>query len=86
VLGLAGGVGGVLLANWGVWVCSTCRSFHQRSGATVDGPVLSFALTISILTGWLLVCPRAADAQANLHGGLKEGGRGSGEKRVESSA
>jgi len=81
VLGLAGGVGGILLANWGVWgLLHLPQFFINVEEATVDGQVLAFALTISILTGWLFgLAPALQTAQADLHGGLKEGGRGSGE-------
>jgi putative ABC transport system permease protein len=81
VLGLAGGVGGVLLANWGVWgLLHLPQFFITVEEATVDGQVLAFALTISILTGWLFgLAPALQTAQADLHSGLKEGGRGSGE-------
>jgi putative ABC transport system permease protein len=81
VLGLAGGVAGVLLAHWGLWgLLQLPQNFISVDEAMVDARVLCFALAISILTGWLFgLVPALQTAQADLHGGLKEGGRGSGE-------
>lgn len=81
VLGLAGGLGGVLLAQWGVWgLVQLPQFFISVQDATIDRHVLIFALTISLLTGWLFgLAPAFHTVQADLHGGLKEGGRGSGE-------
>lgn len=81
VLGLAGGIGGVLLAHWGVWgLLQLPQFFIDVQEATVDAPVLFFALTTALLTGWVFgLTPALQTAQVDLHGGLKEGGRGSGE-------
>ena len=81
VLGLAGGIAGVLLAHWGLWgLLKLPQNFVSGEEATVDARVLFFALAISIFTGWLFgLVPALQLARTELHGGLKEGGRGGGE-------
>ena len=81
LLGLAGGIGGALLANWGVWGLLRLPQFFINVRETsVNGSVLAFTLAISVLTGWLFGLASALQtAQPDLHAGLKESGRGSGE-------
>jgi putative ABC transport system permease protein len=80
VLGLAGGLAGVLLAHWGLWaLLKVPQNFVSAQQATIDSRVFLFALALALVTGWLFgLIPAVQLARAELHNGLKEGGRGSG--------
>ena len=80
VLGLAGGLAGVLLANWGLWgLLKLPQNFINVKDATIDSRVFLFALGVSIVTGWLFgLVPALQLARTELQTGLKESGRGSG--------
>lgn len=81
VLGLTGGLAGVLLAHWGLWgLLKLPQNFVNAQEATIDSRVLFFALAVSLATGWLFgLIPALQLARVELHTGLKESGRGSGE-------
>ncbi len=80
VVALAGGGGGILLALWGRDLLVRLAHDVLPSVAVVrlDGGVLAFTLGLSILTGFLFgIGPALQASRADLHGALKDGGRGS---------
>jgi len=81
LIGLAGGVGGVLLAYWGLYaLLKLPQNFVSTEDAALDTRVLLFAFALSLLTGWLFgLLPALQLAKPELQSFLKEGARGSGE-------
>lgn len=81
LIGLLGGVGGLLLAHWGLYaLLKLPQNFVDTSEATLDTRVLLFALAVSVITGWLFgLVPALQLARPELQSFLKEGARGSGE-------
>ena len=81
LIGLLGGVGGLLLAHWGLYaLLKLPQNFVDTSEATLDTSVLLFALAVSVITGWLFgLVPALQLARPELQSFLKEGARGSGE-------
>jgi putative ABC transport system permease protein len=80
MLALAGGVLGLLLAWWGVRSVAALNpaNLPRADEIGIAPPVLLFTLGISVLTGLLFGLAPAMHASAvDLHGMLKEGGRGS---------
>jgi putative ABC transport system permease protein len=80
VLALAGGAAGVGLAVWltKVLVALAPLKTSRMEGVGVDGPVLLFALGITVVTGLLFgLAPALQASRADLNGVLKEGARGS---------
>jgi putative ABC transport system permease protein len=80
LIGLLGGLGGLALAYWGLYaLLKLPQNFVNTEDAGVDTRVLLFALTISLITGWLFgLLPALQLARPELQSFLKEGGRGSG--------
>jgi predicted permease len=79
LLTLAGGVCGVLLANWGVRALAGWgpADIPRLTEARVDIPVLIFSLGASILTGLLAgVIPALQAARTDEREALQSGGRG----------
>jgi putative ABC transport system permease protein len=78
-IALAGGVGGVFIASWGVAVASAALSGLPRgSQIAVDGRVLIFSLGVSMATGLLVGLAPALRAMRQPAGdALKLAGRGS---------
>ncbi|MDE3153878.1 MAG: ABC transporter permease [Acidobacteriota bacterium] len=77
---LAGGVGGVLLALWGRDLLVRLAHGVLPSVAVVrlDAGVFAFTLGLSVLTGLVFgIGPALQASRADLHGALKDGGRGS---------
>ncbi len=81
LIGLLGGVGGVLLAHWGLQaLLHLPQNFISTDAVKIDMRVLMFGLAVSVLTGWLFgLLPALKLARPDLQSFLKEGGRGSGE-------
>jgi len=81
LIGLLGGVGGLLLAYWGLYaLLKLPQNFVNTKEATLDTRVLVFALAVSVITGWLFgLIPALQLAKPELQSFLKEGARGSGE-------
>ena len=81
LIGLLGGVGGLLLAYWGLFaLLKLPQNFVNTKEATLDTRVLVFALAVSVITGWLFgLIPALQLARPELQSFLKEGARGSGE-------
>jgi putative ABC transport system permease protein len=81
VIGLLGGVGGLLLAHWGLYaLLKLPQNFVNTKEATLDTRVLLFALAVSVVTGWLFgLLPALQLAKPELQSFLKEGARGGGE-------
>jgi predicted permease len=81
LLALFGGVGGLLLAYWGLYaLLKLPQNFVDVKEATLDARVLVFALVVSLLTGWIFgLIPALQLARPELQSFLKEGARGSGE-------
>jgi putative ABC transport system permease protein len=81
LIGLIGGVGGVLLAYWGLYgLLKLPQNFVRAEEATLDARVLVFAVGVSVITGWLFgLAPALQLARPQLQSFLKEGARGSGE-------
>ncbi|HEV2667274.1 MAG TPA: ABC transporter permease, partial [Blastocatellia bacterium] len=81
LLGLAGGVLGLLLAQWGLAALRRLpQNFIRGEEVTVDTRVLLFTLAVAVVTGWLFgLAPAIQLARPELHTMLKEGGRSGGE-------
>ncbi|MDX6305253.1 MAG: hypothetical protein QOI77_2222 [Blastocatellia bacterium] len=81
LIGLLGGAGGLLLAHWGLYgLLKLPQNFVNTTEATLDSRVLLFALSVSLVTGWLFgLVPALQLARPELQSSLKEGARGSGE-------
>jgi putative ABC transport system permease protein len=79
VLALLGGAAGVLLAVWGLnaLIALGPQDIPRLSQAPLDGRVLGFALTVSLLTGLIFgLLPALQASKPDLNETLKEGGRG----------
>ena len=81
LLSLLGGVGGLLLAYWGLYaLLKLPQNFVDVKDATLDARVLLFALAVSLITGWIFgLIPALQLARPELQSFLKEGARGAGE-------
>ena len=86
LLALAGGVGGLLVAQWGVDALLSLNSASiplqggLRIDAALDARVLLFSLALSILTGVIFgIVPALQLSKADLNSDLKEGGKTVGE-------
>ena len=81
LIGLLGGLGGLLLANWGLYaLLKLPQNFIDTREAAVDTRVLLFALAVSLITGWLFgLVPALQLVRPQLQSFLREGARGSGE-------
>jgi putative ABC transport system permease protein len=86
LLSLAGGVAGLLFAQWGVYALLKLNTadiplqdgFHLD--ARLDARVLLFSLALSVLTGFVFgVVPALQLSKADLNNDLKEGGKTVGE-------
>ena len=80
LLALAGGVLGLGLAFWGVRSVAALNpgNLPRADEIGVDAPVMLFTLAVSVLTGLLFgLAPAVQTSAVDLHGALKEGGRGS---------
>jgi predicted permease len=87
VLALAGGVAGLAIARWGTraMVAAVPGGLPRMENIAVDGWVLAFTLGVSLVTGIVFgLAPALQVSTTDLHGTLKEGGRGSsaGHKRL----
>ena len=88
-LSLFGGVGGVLLASWGVKALLAVNPFPlpRANDIGIDGAVLGFTLAASFITGLVFgLAPAWQALKLDLHTTLKEGGRSaapeSGQRRL----
>ena len=81
LISLVGGIGGLLLAYWGLYaLLKLPQNFVNTEDARLDVRVLLFAMAVSLLTGWLFgLVPALQLARPQLQSFLKEGSRGSGE-------
>ncbi|HKR59810.1 MAG TPA: ABC transporter permease [Pyrinomonadaceae bacterium] len=81
LISMLGGVGGLLLAYWGLYaLLKLPQNFVNTEDAGVDARVLLFTLAVSVLTGWLFgLLPAFQLARPQLQSFLKEGTRGSGD-------
>jgi putative ABC transport system permease protein len=78
LLAVAGGIGGVGLATWGLnlLVALSPKAVPRLAEIRLDWCVLCFALGASLLTGIVFgVLPALTSARVNLNETLKEGGR-----------
>ncbi len=83
LIGLAGGALGIVFALWGIrWIELSIPAEDQVPywmEFKIDGPVLLFTLGMAIFTGLLFgLAPALQALKTDLHGTLKEGGRGAG--------
>ena len=79
LVSLAGGAFGLLLAFLGVrtLVAMDVGNLPRSDEIGIDGTVMAFALAVSLVAGVLFgLAPALHTATPNLHGALKEGGRG----------
>jgi putative ABC transport system permease protein len=84
VLGMAGAVGGVLLASWclRLIVAFAPEGVPRIEQVRVDGYVLAFAIAVSLLTALVFGTVPAVDAsRTDPNSALKEGAKGSGGTR-----
>ena len=81
LIGLLGGVGGLLLAYWGLFaLLKLPQNFIDAKDAGLDNRVLLFALVVSLVTGWLFgLLPALHLVKPDLQLFLKEGSRSGGE-------
>ena len=82
MLALAGGIAGVVVANWGVkilWATSLMDQFRIRTtNLSLDARMLVFSLAAVMLTGCVVgIVPALQASKPNLSEMLNEGGRGS---------
>ncbi len=80
-LALLGGVGGVLLAKWGVSLLVTLSAAYvpRVDEIRVNATVFGFTLAVALFTGLLFgLVPALQSARVDLTNSLKEGGRGTG--------
>jgi predicted permease len=82
LLSLAGGIAGVIVANWGVKLLlatSVMNEFKVRViDISLDGRMLVFNLAVVLLTGCVVgIVPALQASKPNLNETLNEGGRGS---------
>ena len=80
LLALVGGIAGVLLAFWIVdlFVAISPGNIPRLEQVKLNGPVVAFAVSLSLLTGIIFgLFPAFASSRVNLVGHLKEGTRGS---------
>jgi len=79
LLALMGGVVGLFLAFWGVRaiIAINPANLPRADEIGVNGSVMLFTLLVSLVTGLLFgLAPAVHTANTDLHGMLKEGGRG----------
>ncbi len=82
LLALAGGVLGLLLAKWGMDVLLTLapQNLPRISDVSLDGRVLIFTATVTLLTGIIFgLIPALQVSKPKLSETMKDGGRGSTE-------
>jgi putative ABC transport system permease protein len=80
-LAALGGLGGMLLAKWGVKMLVALSADHlpRADEVRINATVLGFTLTVALLTGLLFgLAPALQSARLDLTEALKEGGRGAG--------
>ncbi len=80
LLSLTGGIGGIVLAKWGVDLLLKIfpDSLPRSSEISLDGRVLAFTLVVSVLTGLVFgIAPALQGSRSDLHDALKESERGS---------
>ncbi|MGH9871754.1 MAG: ABC transporter permease [Pyrinomonadaceae bacterium] len=80
ILAVAGGVLGVLLANWGINLILKLNTgeWSRLDDATIDLRVLGFTLVITLMVGGLFgLAPVLQSSKYRLHEALKEGTRAS---------
>jgi putative ABC transport system permease protein len=80
LLGVAGGMGGLLLAHWGLSaLLSVPQNFVSTDGPALDSRVLLFAFALSLSTGWLFgLVPALQLSRPDLQSILREGAQSSG--------
>jgi putative ABC transport system permease protein len=80
VLACVGGMGGMLVATWGVSLLAQLTTGLPRANAIeVDRSVLGFALAISVVTGLVFgIAPAIQATRLDIREALNEEGRGSG--------
>jgi predicted permease len=84
ILALAGGALGLLVAHWGTRAALAAlpAALPRAAEIALDARVLAFTLAISLLAGILFgLVPTLRTSRPDLHGTLKEGGRGSSSAR-----
>jgi putative ABC transport system permease protein len=80
-LALLGGLGGMLLAKWGVKLLMALSANYlpRADEVRINATVFGFTLAVALLTGLLFgIAPALQSARLDLTEALKEGGRGAG--------
>jgi putative ABC transport system permease protein len=83
-LAALGGLGGMLLAKWGVKLLVALGADYlpRADEVRINAPVFGFTLAVALLTGLLFgLAPALQSARLDLTEALKEGGRGAGSGR-----
>ena len=83
LLGLLGGVAGVLLAAWGVWIARPFlpSGVTRISSVHVGGSVLAFALVLSLAAALAFgLAPALLATPSSLQTNMKEGGERTGQR------
>ena len=84
LLGVLGGLGGLLVAAWGIYALRAFAPAHvsRFHGVGLDLPVLIFTGALSLGTGLLVgIVPVWRILRSDLHGALNEGGRSASRSR-----
>jgi predicted permease len=78
LLGLMGGAAGLLIAIWSLWIVRTINpgNIPRLEAIGIDGAVLAFTFSVSVLTGIVFgLAPAVRAIRTDLSSSLKAGGR-----------
>ena len=83
LLGLLGGIAGVLLAFWAIWILRPLlpADLTRISSIHLGGPVLTFALVLSLVAAVVFgLAPALLATQSNLQTNIQQGGAHAGQR------
>ncbi len=79
LLSVTGALAGLVIAKWGVRVALAAAPGTVPRGGNIglNTPVVLFAIAVSVAVAWLFgIFPALKSSKADVHGALKNGGRG----------